>query len=286
MSWLSAGALGLKLLGGTAAAAGIGTGIAGGVTAATNAVRRGLNDPADGTLAEQKASQEAISDDGRLTDWGFDDKFGAFFGGPSRSDVRDAKIDAETERITKGQRRNVAAVQEALQGTGLTYTAPTFEFGTDDKDVYADQINRDANKALQLGTLAELNNGVLPSGISMSSSVPQINAQISDLKEQKQDATQMKPGGAMWTAIENQKQQRIESARLDHQFSERQREAAAERQLRRDLAGDKMQLSLLEHQGRREDRAYQRELDRRQQQQQSIMMLMKGLAQMGAGFAL
>lgn len=274
------------LLGGTAAALGIGTAGAGLATGVTNAVRRAINQPEDGTLAEQKAKEEAISDKGRLTDWGFDDRWGAFFGGPSRSEVRDAKITQETERITETQKRTVGAVNDALQGTGLTYKAPEFRFGIDNKEVYEDQIKRDANKALQLGTLATLNDGVLPSGMSMSSSIPQINAQISDLKDEKADAKSMKPGGAMWTAIQNEKNRRLDSARLDHQFAERQREAAAERDLRRDLADDKMQLSILEHQGRREDRAYQRELDRRKDQQQSIMMLMKGLAQMGAGFAL
>lgn len=268
------------------ATAGIGTLGSGVVTYGINKGKDALNDEADGTRAQQLAREEGITADGRLADWGFDNRWSAFFGGPSRKDVREAKIKQESDRIGEGYKPAIKNVNATLNDLGLSYDPGKYTFGTTNEDVYSQGIQRAEVKAGKLSQLAEMNGGALPAGLDMNSSIAAINSRISEIQKQKDHATSMEVGGSKWAAIENLKQTRIQNARLDHQFAEQARQLAADRELRREENKDKMQLSMLQYQGQREDRAYRREQDRRAQQQQSIMMLMKGLTQLGAGFAI
>ena len=270
------------------ATAGIGTVLAGGATAGVNATKSALHDASGEPLtrAQLLAKEEGIGEDGRLTDWGFDNQWSAFFGGPKRSEVREAKIGQESKKITEGYQPLVADVKSTLTGLGLSYDPGKYTYGTSNESVYKEGIERAGVKAGKLSQLAESNGGSLPAGFDMSSSISAINSRITSLAEDKADAKSMEIGGAKWNAIENLRQQRIQNARTDHQFAEQARQLNADRELQRAQQNDNMQIQMLNYQGQREDRAYRREADRRAQQQQSIAMLIKGLSQMGAGFAI
>ena len=60
----------------------------------------------------------------------------------------------------------------------------------------------------------------------------------------------------------------------------------ADRQLNRELAGDKLDLAMLDRQTSREDLKFRREEAAAGRRQQQMMMLIKGMSQLGAGFAL
>lgn len=269
------------------ATAGIGTAAAGLVTGGVNAGKNALHGASGEPLtrAQLLAKEEGIGADGRLTDWGFDNQWGAFWGGPKRSEVREAKIGQEGERMTKGQQPSVNRINESLP-EGLTYTPDSYTFGEDDPEVYKQGIKIAEQKAGKLSQLAESNGGSLPAGFDMNSSFASINSKITSLAEDKSNSKSMDIGGAKWAAIEQLKQQRIQNARTDHQFAEQARQLNADRELQRAQQNDNMQIQMLNYQGQREDRAYRRDADRRAQQQQSIAMLIKGLSQMGAGFAI
>jgi hypothetical protein len=124
-------------------------------------------------------------------------------------------------------------------------------------------------------------------GLSLSSSAPAIQAEITRRQNEIDTVT---PGTAIFESNlketnrlqqirENDKNRAFERAREDARYGFERAEGRADRQ-------QNLQLAMMEGQERKLDRRYQRDADRRDRQQQSIMMLVKGLSNMGAGFAL
>ena len=100
----------------------------------------------------------------------------------------------------------------------------------------------------------------------------------------------MKEGGAIYQARQAENKEAYQfkenQAQRAHEFAENNAQRAADRELNRQLAGDKLKLAELDREVARDDLRFRRETARQDRRSQQMMMLIKGLSQLGAGFAL
>lgn len=157
----------------------------------------------------------------------------------------------------------------------------------DSQKAYDLQLLNAESKIASLEQLKAMDVDPTSRGLSLSSSAPAIQAEIT---RRQREIDTITPGSTIYQSNlaeknrlqqiqENDKNRAFERAREDARYGFEREESRADRQ-------QNLQLAMMEGQERKLDRRYQRDADRRDRQQQSIMMLVKGLSQMGAGFAL
>ena len=124
-------------------------------------------------------------------------------------------------------------------------------------------------------------------------SVEDLTSLRTDLIGKKKDADSQKPGGAQWSATRQEERDKESDKRYQSELEYRKwstekddawRKYQSEKEDKRlDM---QMELAQLDRADRREDRRIAREDKAADRRQQSIMMLIKGLAQLGQGFSL
>ena len=204
----------------------------------------------------------------------------------------------QVEEAAKTQFGDARSLQ--LQNSGLTQRLQELGYEIPEGGAlglkYKDGQSKEAfdvqllNADAKIAKLEELKaQGIDPTtkGLSLSSSAPAIQAEIT---RRQREIDLITPGSAIYESnlneknrqqqiTENNKNRAFERAREDARYAFERSESRADRQ-------QNLQLATMEGEERKLDRRYQRDADRRDRQQQSIMMLVKGLSQMGAGFAL
>lgn len=203
--------------------------------------------------------------------------------GRSQADIEAAALKRDNKAILEDQKDRLATVEAALKGMGRQDLMPTLgdtetsaQFGAEITDV-EDRINllRKASDA----------------GLDVTGYKGKSNEEL------RTYIAQNNPTGAVQT-LEREKAARDEQKEYNKFLLNRQDIIAAnnraDAEARRAFEASEaradrqqtIQLAMMDRQDKMADRAYMRERDSAKDRQQSIMMLMKGLAQMGAGFAL
>ena len=124
-----------------------------------------------------------------------------------------------------------------------------------------------------------------------SMGVEELTSLKTELIDKKRKAESKEPGGAQWTATRQEGRDKEADKRYQSEAEYRRwstgennawRKSQAEKEERRyDM---QMQLAQLDRSDRREDRRIEREDRKAEKRQDSIMLLIKGLTQLGAGF--
>ena len=203
--------------------------------------------------------------------------------GRSQEDIEAAGLARDNKAINKTYENRLATVESALKGMGRQDLMPTLgdtetsaQFGAEIGDI------EDRIKLLRQASTA---------GLDVTGYKGKSNEELRSF------IAQQNPTGPIQT-LKREKEARDEQkeynkfllARQDIQAANNRADAEARRAFEASEARanrqQTMQLAMMDRQDKMADRAYMRERDSAKDRQQSIMMLVKGLAQMGAGFAL
>ena len=287
--------------------AGVGTGLTAGAGYASN--KLGLND-ALGLSAEKVARGEAFdvnkqNEDGSygaLKGWDIGDDFRSLVTGVKKEDVLKQKRSQVQSAIQNAEDIKLLTSEIKRRGgaLGLEGLDTTYTHDMKGKGAFTDKLNAQREKIAKLESLKAIPGSDL-TGLSMQSSNADIDRAIQTATTNYQRAEASKEGGTIYEArrAEERSDNRaaIAAARekhqfdqnlamQNHQFNERMRQRDADRVLSRELAGDKIDLAMLDRQTAREDLKFRREEAAASRRQQQMMMLIKGMTQLGAGFAL
>ena len=297
----------LPLAGDLAALTGIGVGStalvqAGGAQAA-NAL--GLADKI-GLTPEKIAKGELANynpNTGKLENWDLGDDWRSWVSGVSKEQVQEQATTQFADKVDNAAEIKALTAQLNRRGgaLGLDDQLTTgYNDSYKGKAGYADALQGQLNTVAKLEQLKAIPGSDLM-GLGMNSSVSDIDRAIQTATTDYQRAESGKEGGAIYEARRSEERSdnraAIAAARekhvfdqnlamQSHQFSERMRQRDADRTLSRELAGDKLDLAMLDRQTSREDLKFRREEAAAGRRQQQMMMLIKGMSQLGAGFAL
>ena len=230
----------------------------------------------------------------RITGWDGGDTLRSIFTGVSKEQAEASARNTFQEdmkvygnRRNRNQNRRLSAL--GIDGTeALTYDTT----GREGKQGFTDRLDERGNLISKLEELKALDGDI--TGFNMNSSPASVQAAIDTARQNRNLNTE---GSSAWTAqkgLELQQQQANQNA---YQFqvqqqqlaaSERNRNAQldADRELRKAEGKDRMELAILDREGQREELRFRREDRADARRRDSMMMLIKGLSQLGAGFAL
>lgn len=297
----------LPLAGDLAALTGIGVGgtalIQGGAAQAARGL--GLADRV-GLTPEKIAKGELANynpNTGKLENWDLGDDWRSFVSGVSKEKVQEEATKQYAKEVDNADQIKKLTAQLKRRG-GALGLGDQLNIGYDDsfkgKGGYADALQGQIDTVAKLEQLKGIPGAQLM-GLGMNSSAADIDRAITKATADYQRAEASKEGGAIYEARRSEERSdnraAIAAARekhqfdqnlalQNHQFDERMRQRDADRQLNRELAGDKLDLAMLERQTAREDLKFRREDAAAGRRQQQMMMLIKGMSQLGAGFAL
>lgn len=290
--------------------------IAGGTAAAGKGLMSipGANDLLNTTASQVAQDENYDLATGKIKGWDTGDKLRSWMTGVSRADVTQAALDAEVERLntsTQGIRKKVrdraAALGYQIDEGELAYKPGSLQT----QESFESDITEKANVLSKLEQLNAIP-GVTATGLTMDSSLAEIQQKIDT---EKQRVARETPGTPEYTAIEQgQRADQAEIERADartdqlareeyerewrkwkteeddkwrrHQSAQADADKRADRQERALQREQNLQLAIMTNEDKAADRRIAREDRLAAQRQQSIMALMKGLTQMGAGFAI
>lgn len=230
----------------------------------------------------------------RITGWDGGDTARSWITGVSKEDAEAAARQTFQEDMTVyGNRRNRNQGRR-LSALGIDGTqALTYDIeGREGKKGFSDRLDERGALISKLEELKALGGDI--TGFNMDSSAASVQSAIDRARNTRDLNT---PGTQAWTAQQGLQLQQQQANQNAYQFQVQQQQLAAQernrnaqldadRELRRAEAGDRMELAMLERQGQREELRYRREERAENRRRESMMMLMKGMAQLGAGFAL
>ena len=263
-----------------------------------------------GLSVEKIAEGETYDPDkDKFTSGGIDDWFRDLVTGTGaqvREKTKQNKLDElnKIDGVTKNTYREL----------GVDIEAPSFrKNGFSDESTEDFKGRKDSYKnKLDLLTAIDTYGGSL-AGVTGTTSVSELNKLLDDSKTKYQREKDLKdPTSALSMTLRNQEQQRldreyeqnmmdyrerVEQGRLAHSTAqtnsmnahnaaESNKRIAFEREVQNQKNQQTMQLAMMDRQDKMADRALVREDRAASQRQQSIMALIKGLSQMGAGFAI
>ena len=283
------------------------TGLTAGVQAGAAGAARGLGLADRVGLTPEKIAKGELANynpnTGKLDNWDLGDDWRSFVSGVSKEQVQEQATQQFAEKVDNAKEIKKLTAQLQRRG-GALGLGDQLNIGYDDSFKgaagYADALQGQLDTVTKLEQLKAIPGSQLM-GLGMNSSVSDIDRAIQDATTNYQRAEAGKEGGAIFEArrAEERSDNRaaIAAARekhvfdqnlamQNHQFAEQMKQRDADRQLSRDLAGDKLDLAMLDRQSAREDLKFRREEAAAGRRQQQMMMLIKGMTQLGAGFAL
>ena len=263
-----------------------------------------------GLSVDKIAENETFDlDKGKFTSGGVDDWFRDLLTGTGQQ-VR--------EKAEKNARDEINKIDGTTKNTyrelGVDIAAPTFrQDGFSDESTADFKGRKDSYKnKLDLLTAIDTYGGSL-AGVTATTSTSDLTKLLDDSKTKYQRTKDLNdPTSALSMTLRNQEQQRldreydqnmmnykerVEQGRLAHatqqtnamnahNAAESNKRIAFEREVANQRNQQTMQLAMMDRQDKVADRALVREDRAASQRQQSIMALIKGLSQMGAGFAI
>ena len=240
---------------------------------------------------------------GKLDNWDLGDDWRSLVSGVSKEKVQEQATQQFAKDIN--EREDIKALRAQLERRGGALgLGDQLTVGYNDsykgKAGYADALQGQLDTVAKLEQLKAIPGSELM-GLGINSSAADIDRAVIDARSNYKRAEAGKEGGAIYEARRAEErsdnQRAITAAReahvfdqnlaqQNHQFQEQMRQRDADRTLSRDLAGDKLDLAMLDRQTAREDLRFRREEAASSRRQQQMMMLIKGMSQLGAGFAL
>lgn len=252
-------------------------------------------------LAEDENFDPTKGQKGKLTNWDGGDTFRSLFTGVGKQEVEAAaRQQFQTEMTDLATNRNEKQKRRATAlGLGDSFQPLTYK-NKEGEDGFTERL--DERKAIldQLETLRALNPEIAKQYNLSSGSAELVNA----IDSARHERNKGREGSAEWTAIKNAGLQQEANTRANtqlqqnaYQFQVQQQQLAAQernrnaqldadRELRRGEGKDRMELAILDREGQREELRFRREDRADARRRDSMMMLIKGLSQLGAGFAL
>lgn len=248
-------------------------------------------------------------DKDKFTSGGVDDWVRDLFTGTGK-EVREKTKQNALDEINKID----GTTKNTYRELGVDIEAPSFrQDGFSDESTADFKARKDSYKnKLDLLTAIDEYGGSL-AGVTATTSTPALKKLLDEsMTSYKREKDLNDPTSALSMTLRNQEQQRldrqyeqdmmdyrerVEQGRLAHQTqqtnamnahnaSESNKRIAFERELQNQKNQQTMQLAMMDRQDKMADRALAREDRAASQRQQSIMALIKGLSQMGAGFAI
>ena len=254
-----------------------------------------------GTDADSVAEGETydfVND--KIKGWDTGDRVRRLFGGASEEEVLKQKrqqvlstLNTSTQSLRQKLKQRAGQLGYEVDPTDLEYQIGSGKT----KETYKGELDDLKSRIAQLETLKAIPGASLE-GLSLESSPAQVQSAIEAAQQQRKvDIEKEDPGSSRNLAIQQQ-----ENLKYDREYrrwkageDDKWRRWQVEKQDARDRADrqerslqreQNKELSMMDYNARREDRRYAREDRLHAQRQQSIMALMKGLTQMGAGFAI
>ena len=230
-------------------------------------------------------TRTGITDDG----WNWQDQFGAILGGYTKEDVEkigQKQLDDKLQKIVDAKYGNTGTELEGLglkgnytgSVTGLTETELNKRTSSDSSRLAAIVRNQDIPN-------------FDPTNLSPNATTAQIlqagSAQRDKNTETAEDKVQietLRQEGRQDALLAHQTEQT--NRRLAHEASETNKTRLHELALQEARNNQTMQLAMMDREDKMADRRYMREERAADKRQQSIMMLIKGLTQLGAGFSI
>lgn len=228
----------------------------------------------------------------KLVGWDAGDQFRTLFGGANRQQVEQAaRQEFQTDMNDLATRKN-RSQDRRLTAIGIDEVEPLVYETKEGKAGFNDRFTERDNLIGKLEELKALDGDM--TGFNLSSSASSVQAAIDERRAARNLTT---PGSQAWTANEGLKLQQQQANQNAYQFQVQQQQTAAsernrnaqldaDRELRRGEGKDRMELAILDREGQREELRFRREDRADARRRDSMMMLMKGLSQLGAGFAL
>ena len=256
-----------------AAGAGIAAG-ASGLSRESDGFRDFIGQTAEDAAATEEFDRTAAPGQ-RVERRGMEGLSDTFFG-RNQEDIEAAALEQSNKAINNQYGDRLATLTTALKGLNRSDLIPTLgdtQTGTQFGAQIGDLEDR-------VGLLRKAStDGLDISGMSGSSN-----------EELRSFIAQNNPTGPIQTQKKAEARDDLIMRRQDIMAENTRRENAAQRAYNegenRATRAHQTQLAMFDRQDRMADRSYQRERDSAKDRQQSIMMLIKGLSQMGAGFAL
>ena len=253
------------------------------------------------SIAEGENFDPTKGTSGKITDWDGGDTLRSLFTGVGKQEVeKAAREQFQTEMTDLATNRNAKQKRRATAlGLGDTFQPLAYQ-NKEGETGFTERLDERGAILDQLETLRALNPEIAKQYNLSSGSAELLNA----IDSARHERNKGREGSAEWTAIQNNTRAGKADDRADTQIqqnayqfqvqqqqiaaSERNRNAQldADRELRRGEGKDRMELAILDREGQREELRYRREDRADARRRDSMMMLMKGLSQLGAGFAL
>ena len=230
-------------------------------------------------------TRSGITDDG----WNWQDQFGALLGGYTKEDV---------EKL--GQTKLDAALKKELDaryettGTDLSGFGQTGKYSGNvtglTKQVLNNQLSSDSARLTALVNNQSIS-GYDPSSLPENASTTQILQSGRTQRDLNEEEAESKAAGIRQEGYDRQDsllahQTSQTNAMNAHNADQANKQRAHEFAVQEARNNQTMQLAMMDREGKMADRRYAREDRAADRRQQSIMMLVKGLAQLGQGFSL
>lgn len=230
----------------------------------------------------------------RITGWDGGDTIRSLFTGVSKEQAEaSARQTFQDDMTVYGNRRN-RNQNRRLSALGIDGTeALTYDTeGREGKQGFSDRLDERGGLISKLEELKALGGDI--TGFNMDSSAASVQSAIDRARNNRDLQT---PGSQSWTAQQGLQLQQQQANQNAYQFQVQQQQLAAQernrnaqldadRELRRGEGKDRMELAILDREGQREELRFRREDRADARRRESMMMLIKGLSQLGAGFAL
>ena len=230
-------------------------------------------------------TRTGITDDG----WNWQDQFGAFLGGYTKEDVEKAgqkKLDEQLQKTVDAKYGNTGA---ELEGLGLKGNYDGSVTGLTETEINK-RLNSDTSRLAAIVRNQDIPN-FDPTTLSPNASTAQIlqagsaqRDQNTQTAEDKVKAETKRLEGRQDALYAHQTTQT--NRRYAHEADQANKTRLHELALQQARGEQTMQLAMMQREDKLADRRYARGDRAADRRQQSIMMLIKGLAQLGQGFSL
>ena len=239
-------------------------------------------------LLGQTAEQQAKGDMGD-----YDSKTGELDRGPIESWFDD-KLGRTESVQKKAQEQYIEQLEGTKAGDALLTIRPDAKITptTQIRDLRRD-LNKSRNQDSLISDIKATGLSTRSKSELQSLGVEDLTSLRTELIDKKRTTESKEPGGAQWSAIrqegrdkEADRQRTSDESWRRYQSEENNawRKSQSEKEERRyDM---QMQLAMMDRSDKREDRRLAREDRQADKRQASIMMLIKGLSQLGAGFSI
>ena len=230
-------------------------------------------------------TRSGITDDG----WNWQDQFGAFLGGYTKEDVEKIGQTKLDTALKKELDARYGTIGTDLSGLGQSGKYSGNVAGLTEQALN-NQLSSDSSRLTALVNNQSIS-GYDPSSLPENASTTQILQSGRTQRDLNEEEAESKAAGIRQEGYDRQDsllahQTGQTNAMNAHNADQANKQRAHEFAVQEARNNQTMQLAMMDREGKMADRRYAREDRAADRRQQSIMMLVKGLAQLGQGFSL